>query len=311
MIRSYNPITKTVSSTEGAPITVTPLQQLCRNTILNAVTLKRIHKYKDLPLPAVLSKKISILNLQDFIIDVEKIGPQDHIKQTYNATCIFDNREVIIKVLSKDSQHDTSSDNPDFILAFEEDEIVCCIYEPTESLGDNIKASREKGTTFQETFIWKTIAGLAQEFKTEKYNPLMKISTSTVRFHSTGEMFLEVPMNTGDTGHMTEVGGGMDSAVYEAPEVLGRQDCSEAAFSWTIGCIIYEMLALEPAYFDRSGTNPFSVFMDIMQGTHPPEPQEGSNELREIMHQCLTVDPNQRPNLDNILQACQQFLQTH
>ena len=201
--------------------------------------------------------------------------------------------------------------DPSFIIHFEEDEIVCCIYEPTESLADHIAARKAEGAEFQENFVWTTMAGVIKEFLSGKFDTVMKISTEVIRFHSNGTVFIDPPTNVDQTGHMTEVGGGIEAAVYEAPEVLGRQDPGAKAFSWTVGCVVYEMLALEPAFYDRTGgMNPFSVFMDIMQGNLPPDPTHGSAELIALMGCCFKTDPNKRPSLEYLLDIAEQNIQT-
>lgn len=104
-----------------------------------------------------------------------------------------------------------------------------------------------------------------------------------------GSVFIER-----DESQMTQVNMSPDAAIYEAPEVLRREEPTNQSFVWTAGCIIYEMLALEPAFYDRSGTNPFQVFMDMMQGILPPEPLEGSSELKSVMWNCLKLNPTER-----------------
>ena len=155
------------------------------------------------------------------------------------------------------------------------------------------------------------MAGVIKEFLSGKFDTVMKISTEVIRFHSNGTVFIDPPTNVDQTGHMTEVGGGIEAAVYEAPEVLGRQDPGAKAFSWTVGCVVYEMLALEPAFYDRTGgMNPFSVFMDIMQGNLPPDPTHGSAELIALMGCCFKTDPNKRPSLEYLLDIAEQNIQT-
>lgn len=113
---------------------------------------------------------------------------------------------------------------------------------------------------------------------------------------SDGTLFLEK-----DEAQMTQVNMSPDSAIYEAPEVLRREEPTKQSFTWTAGCIIYEMLALEPAFYDRTGTNPFQVFMDMMQGTLPPEPLEGSSEIKSVMWNCLKLNPSERMPLQELL----------
>lgn len=103
----------------------------------------------------------------------------------------------------------------------------------------------------------------------------------------------------------------VDKPVYEAPEVLGRQNPDSKAHSWNLGCLLYEMLALEPAFYDRSGVNPFSVFMDIMQGNLPAIPASASQSMTDLVNRCLVSDSANRLSLQEIEDAIIQHNSTN
>lgn len=294
MSEQFNPVTKTVSRT--VPVTNPPsLQSICRNTILHAITLKRIKQADEsLPLPKPLMRTVSVLNLKDFVIDAEKLDGINHQKQSYPATCIFDGIPCIIKVKSKGIKPEL--DNPSFMTSFEDKNSVCCVYEATDTLKDRIVQCKLQNTRFQEVFIWRITKTLLEFALNGKITTSSKVNSSMIHFYGPkGIIFLEE-----DDNPMTEMVGA-DSAIYEAPEVLRQEEPNNQAFSWTVGCIIYEMLALEPAFFDRTGTNPFQVFMDMMQGQLPPEPTEGSPEIIEIMWHCFKTNPAQRIPPEDLL----------
>lgn len=84
------------------------------------------------------------------------------------------------------------------------------------------------------------------------------------------------------------------TAVYEAPEVLSNNNPDFRAFVWSIACIVYEVLAREPAFYDPTGTNPFSVYMDITNAVIPTVPTNGSSELQALVRQGLVHDRDKR-----------------
>ena len=90
------------------------------------------------------------------------------------------------------------------------------------------------------------------------------------------------------------------TAVYEAPEVLNMANPNSTAFTWSIGCILHECLALEPAFYDPEGSNPFSVYMKIMENDLPPEPTSGSDTLKAVIRMCLMQDPDARISLQTL-----------
>ncbi|KAJ8303028.1 hypothetical protein KUTeg_019424 [Tegillarca granosa] len=270
---------------------------------MKAITLRRLSRAStSLPLPPMLARKVSIVNLADFVIDVEQIRPGNHEQQEYPATCCFDNKEVILKVLPKGSNTNFLQTNPSFVMAFEENDMLFCIYEKNDSLKDHINRCKEDGTTFQECYIWLTISNLAKYILKGSITPGTQISTSKILFGGNGEIIIK---QDSDQNSGQDMMAQMGAAMYEAPEVLSQSEPDMSAFSWVIGCVIYEMLALEPAFYDRTGTNPFSVFMDITQGKLPPEPQNGSKGLKNLMFNCLKVDKNERINVEDIVSVAE------
>lgn len=301
MSQIFNPITRTIS--RCVPLTnPDSLHSLCRKVILQAITLRRISQADELlPLPKALVRTISCLNLNDFVIDAENLEPGNHEKQTYPAKCLLDGKPCIIKVMPKGS--DPELENPSFIVSFEESNTICFVYEKTDTLRDCIEQCKARNTQLQDIFIWHVTKGLLEFILKGHVTTSTKINSSLIHIGSNGEIFLEI-----DDSQMTKMDMGPDSAIYEAPEVLRREEPTNQSFSWTTGCIIYEMLALEPAFYDRTGTNPFQVFMDMMQGVLPPEPPVGSADMKSLMWSCLKSNPADRVAPEEILNIASRHL---
>lgn len=92
--------------------------------------------------------------------------------------------------------------------------------------------------------------------------------------------------------------------LYEAPEVLKREPPNEMALSWTIGCIIYELVTLEAAFCDRENPgNMVALITDIIQGKRPPMigQTQYSDTLLRTIDQCLELQPSKRPHLEGLI----------
>ncbi|XP_061197882.1 serine/threonine-protein kinase Nek6-like [Saccostrea echinata] len=302
MLRLYDPISKTVYEQEE-PRDPSTLQSLCRKVIIQTLTLKRIHQIHHLPLPSSIQLSIGTLSKKDFIIDVERISPEDHVHQCYPATCCLNNEDVILRVMPKFTEFTF----PDLIGLFEEGDFFCCILLPSESLAEKIDKAKESGTTLDHRTIWHTLKCIIDTLNYCHITPISKISSHNIRYHKNGQISIDLPPDD-ETETVTVMEARMNAPVYEAPEVLSRQTPDDKAHSWNIGCLVYEMLALEPAFYDRSGMNPFSAYMDIMQGNIPQIPTTASESLTNLVKHCLFTNPADRYSLQDIKQVVLQYL---
>ncbi|KAK6185437.1 hypothetical protein SNE40_007673 [Patella caerulea] len=305
MKKSFNPITQAIIHLHE---TTNPssLQAQCRRSILQSVTLKRMNEaLNKLPLPNRIAAKVSTMHLNDFVIDPDMLNGENHLTHTYPATCLVVDSDVILKVQPKGCSIDVS--HPSYLTMFEEGDTQFIIYAKTETLQDVILRCKADNTTFQEDFIWKVLGAICYHVLTKHPSPTGHLTTSNVHFTDTGSIFIEINDQEEDQ-EVTNVDMGAAAAVYDAPEVITRNDPDEKAFSWSIGCIIYELLALEPAFYDREGFNPFAVIMSIMEGEMPPPPPVNSFPyITDLMWQCLKTEPADRPSVQNIHAEAEEF----
>ncbi|KAH0573779.1 Kinase, NEK [Spironucleus salmonicida] len=87
--------------------------------------------------------------------------------------------------------------------------------------------------------------------------------------------------------------------LYMPPEILAKQSYSEKADIWSLGCIIYELAALQPPYV---ASNLDSLKAKVKQGMKPALPSHYTTELKKIVDQMLAMQPNSRPSCLEMLQ---------
>jgi len=68
---------------------------------------------------------------------------------------------------------------------------------------------------------------------------------------------------------------------------------------WIMGCLLYEMAALEPAYANI-GTDMFGAMGRIMEGVKPSPVEGYSEDLNTTISECLIVEPESRPTLEDL-----------
>ena len=190
--------------------------------------------------------------------------------------------------------------DPALICTFPHNDHTCAAYEYTETLAAKIDNVKQSASAFPPISIWRTISQLCT--LAQDLVPDAKLRPDNIHYQNSGRMFFRDTSTA--TQDMTTVINSTSAAFYEAPEMFMRQACSEHSLCWAIGCIAYELAALEPAYFDREESgNVMAVMMSITQGTPPPPLTEAfsDQELSVFITSCLQVQQDQRPTLAHIL----------
>ena len=85
---------------------------------------------------------------------------------------------------------------------------------------------------------------------------------------------------------------------YMSPELFKNQAYSYKSDVWALGCVLYEMCNLRHA-FDAQSINGLAV--KILRGSYPPINNMYSKQLRDLIGKMLSVKPQQRPTILEIL----------
>ena len=85
---------------------------------------------------------------------------------------------------------------------------------------------------------------------------------------------------------------------YASPEVWKDQPYDSKSDVWSRGCVLYEIVALQPPFRaqDMDG-----LFRKVLKGLYPKIPTHYSEELNKMLKRLISVNPNHRPSCDQIL----------
>lgn len=94
---------------------------------------------------------------------------------------------------------------------------------------------------------------------------------------------------------MTQTG----TPYYASPEVWRDMPYDAKSDMWSIGCVLYEMVALRPPFRaeDMEG-----LYRKVLRGQYPRIPAQYSHDLSEVIGVLLQVNPRHRPSVDQLLQ---------
>lgn len=88
--------------------------------------------------------------------------------------------------------------------------------------------------------------------------------------------------------------------VYSSPELTREQEYDARADVWSLGCILYELMALKKPFF---GYDMRVMQQKILRGEYAPLPEgRYPDDLASLVRAMLTVDPEQRPTCAALLE---------
>ncbi|KAK9452884.1 kinase-like domain-containing protein [Dipodascopsis uninucleata] len=86
---------------------------------------------------------------------------------------------------------------------------------------------------------------------------------------------------------------------YMSPEVLLDQPYTPQSDIWSLGCVLYELCALQPPF---AGKSHMQLAQKIREGRFAPLPQGYSPALQRIVAACLSLQAQKRPTTHILLQ---------
>ncbi|XP_056624834.1 NIMA-related kinase 12 [Triplophysa dalaica] len=95
----------------------------------------------------------------------------------------------------------------------------------------------------------------------------------------------------------------MASTCVGTPSYLSPELCQDVPYSiksdiWALGCLLYELCALKPAF---EAKNLLSLFYRIMKGEYTKVPERYSDDMHALIDKMLSLVPENRPSASRIL----------
>lgn len=82
---------------------------------------------------------------------------------------------------------------------------------------------------------------------------------------------------------------------YASPEVWQDKPYDLKSDIWSLGCVLYELVALNPPFTAKDMKG---LYQRVMKGIYPKIPSHYSSDLTAILASLLQVDPKKRPTCD-------------
>jgi len=85
---------------------------------------------------------------------------------------------------------------------------------------------------------------------------------------------------------------------YASPEVWQDKPYDKSSDIWSLGAVLYEMVALSPPFTAKDMKG---LYNKVIKGAYPAIPKTYSSDLSSMIASLLKVNPKQRPSAEQIL----------
>ena len=172
-------------------------------------------------------------------------------------------------------------------------------YADSGDLYRKIKHYKKYKLFFEEKDIWKIFIQITRGLKSlHNLNILHRdFKSANIFLFSTGEakigdLNVSKIMNKG-LGN-TQTG----TPYYASPEVWNNSPYDCKSDIWSLGCILYEMLTLNPPF---NADDFEGLYKKVMAGKYNKINSRYSEDMNELLKLLFKIDPKERPNCDEIL----------
>ena len=90
---------------------------------------------------------------------------------------------------------------------------------------------------------------------------------------------------------------------YMAPEIINKGNYEKSADIWSLGCVLYEIMWREPLFSEGSYSEVIAKIVDFKSKNWIEFPSIYSTELQEIVRSMLSIDPQARPSVHELMES--------
>jgi NIMA (never in mitosis gene a)-related kinase len=183
----------------------------------------------------------------------------------------------------------------------EKDRTLCIVMEFADNgdLYQKIVEHKKKAMFFEESEIWRIFIQLVNGLKALHDLKILHrdLKSANVFLYTNGD----AKIGDLNVSKVTRAGVGhtqTGTPYYASPEVWKDSPYDNKSDIWSLGCVLYEMIALKPPFRaqDMEG-----LYKRVIKGQYSRIPDRFSNDLFQIVQFLLQVNPKLRPSCEQIL----------
>eukprot|EP00347_Sterkiella_histriomuscorum_P005000 403358286 len=185
---------------------------------------------------------------------------------------------------------------------FEEQTQSLCIIMEFADNGDlqtKIERHRKQGEFVSEEVVWRVLIDLLKGLVT-LHN--LKIVHRDIKcaniFLGKDDVAKLGDLNVSKIAKLGLMQTQTGTPYYASPEVWNDKPYDARCDIWSLGCVIYELAALNPPF---QAKDMHQLYQRVNKGIYPSLPKLYSQELKNLIASLLTVDSLQRPNAEEVM----------
>jgi NIMA (never in mitosis gene a)-related kinase len=186
-----------------------------------------------------------------------------------------------------------------FIL--EEDSCLCLVMEYADKgdLYQKITSFKNKKQLFEEIDVWKIFIQMTRGLKSLHYLKILHRDFKSANIF----LFSDGTAKIGDLNVSKVIRNGLGSTqtgtpYYASPEVWNNDSYDTKSDIWSLACITYEMLTLNPPFRAESFEG---LYKKVIAGKYNKISKQYSNDMNELLKMLFKVNPKERPSCSEIL----------
>ena len=301
------------------------LQRLCRAVIVKNIGLHRLRKArKELPLPhSLIDFLTSTFSLGEFEVQSLNLPRDMRVHCIYPTRCLLDNSNVTLKCIHVKACDSSPSINclleqwtgvnheniMQVLVWFKDRETVGVVLEPfPKTLHALVCEYRQAGVGLSEWLLWKMLHQICDALWYLQRRQIVhtEIHSKTLSLSSSGDILLHNLLIYTPSETELNVCVDVNNSFYGicvAPERIRGQRYSHKQDSWSLGCVAYELVYLEPAFYLRAGETVFQTLNNIVNGVLPVKLGDTSSysaDVANLIISCLMAEPRLRPPIEDV-----------
>lgn len=178
---------------------------------------------------------------------------------------------------------------------------LCIVMEYADGGDLQTKINAHKKTTrhMKEEYIWsiffQMVSGLCTLHKKKIVHRDIKCANVFLTRSGTVKLGDLNVSKISKAGFMSTQTG---TPYYASPEVWKDQPYDKSSDIWSLGAVLYEMVALSPPFQAKDMKG---LYNKVVKGAYPAIPKHFSTDLSSMIANLLKVDPKKRPSAEQIL----------
>ena len=162
-----------------------------------------------------------------------------------------------------------------------------------------INSHKKAGTHASESEIWSIFTQVVKGLKALHLRNILHRDIKSANIFVTAENVVQL----GDL-NVSKVVNGLahtqtGTPYYASPEVWRDSPYDSKSDIWSLGCVLYELCALEPAFKSKDMKE---LFAKVVKGKYAEIPSFYSADLASVIKMMLQVKPSARPTCEKLLE---------